>query len=158
MISVLPAGKYLLSATKRFISVRPLGHSVGSKKYPVRLERRAESFASLETRLDFPGESRMQCRDRCRPSRGTLGPGHKPRWGLFGPAVSREQSPVLTHNSNENWTSLGQLKRKPEFPVVPFVFHSQSFLPASATTPYKFVEQICRASRELCGLLGCVRG
>ena len=37
---------------------------------------------------------------------------------LFGPAVSREQSPVLTRNSNENWTSLGQLKRKPEFPVV----------------------------------------
>ena len=32
--------------------------------------------------------------------------------------MSREQSPVLTHNSNENWTSLGQLKRKPEFPVV----------------------------------------
>ena len=25
--------------------------------------------------------------------------------------------PILTHNSNENWTSLGQLKRKPEFPV-----------------------------------------
>ena len=32
---------------------------------------------------------------------------------LYYPAVSREQSPVLTRNSNENWTSLGQLNRKP---------------------------------------------
>ena len=31
----------------------------GSKKYPVRLERRAESFASLETRPDSPGEFGM---------------------------------------------------------------------------------------------------
>ena len=40
----------------------PLGHSVGSKKYPVRLERRAESFASLDTRPDSPGEFGMQPR------------------------------------------------------------------------------------------------
>ena len=35
---------------------------MGSKKYPVRLERRAESFASLETRPDSPGEFGMQPR------------------------------------------------------------------------------------------------
>ena len=28
------------------VALEPLGHSVGSKKYPVRLERRAESLAS----------------------------------------------------------------------------------------------------------------
>ena len=37
---------------KKLEIINPLGHSVGSKKYPVRLERRAESFASLETRPD----------------------------------------------------------------------------------------------------------
>ena len=57
----------------------PLGHSIGSKKYPVRLERRAESFASLETRPDSPGEFGMQPRDPCRPWSGTLCPRHKPR-------------------------------------------------------------------------------
>ena len=44
----------------------PLGHSDGSKKYPVRLERRAESFASLETRPDSPGEFGMQPRHTLR--------------------------------------------------------------------------------------------
>ena len=39
----------------------------------------AGSLLPLETRPDSPGESRMQCRDSYRPSRGTLGPGHKPR-------------------------------------------------------------------------------
>ena len=53
--------------------------TVGSKKYPVRLERRAESFASLETRPDSPGEFGMQPRDSCRPWSGTLCPRHKPR-------------------------------------------------------------------------------
>ena len=32
--------------------------------------------------------------------RGTLGPGYKPIWGLFCPAVTREQSPALPRNSN----------------------------------------------------------
>ena len=36
----------------------------------------------------------------CGPWREKLGPGHKPRWALFCPAVTREQSPALTCNSN----------------------------------------------------------
>ena len=40
---------------------------------------RAESFASLETRPDSPGEFGMQPRDTCRPCSGTLCPRHKPR-------------------------------------------------------------------------------
>ena len=42
----------------------------------------------------------MRTGDPCRPWRETLGPGHKPRWGLFFPAVTREQSPTLPRNSN----------------------------------------------------------
>ena len=42
----------------------------------------------------------MRTGDPCRAWRETLGPGHKPRWGLFFPAVTREQSPTLPCNSN----------------------------------------------------------
>ena len=34
------------------------------------------------------------------------------------PAVTREISPAPTHNSNGDWTSLRQIKRHPEFPVI----------------------------------------
>ena len=43
----------------------------------------------LETRPDFLGESGMPPRDPCHPWRGIFGPGHKPRYGLFCPAVTR---------------------------------------------------------------------
>ena len=51
------------------------------------------SLLPLEPRPDSLGESGMHPRDPYRPWRGTLGPGHKPRWGLFWPAVTREQFP-----------------------------------------------------------------
>ena len=41
----------------------------------------------------------MQPRDPCLPLRGKLGPGHTPRWGLFGTAVTRAQTPAFPHNS-----------------------------------------------------------
>ena len=39
-----------------------------------------KSAGGLKTRPDSPGESGMQPRDPCRPWRGTLDPGHKPRY------------------------------------------------------------------------------
>ena len=56
----------------------PLGHAVGSMRFPSQLERRAESLLPFEMRPDFPGESGIQPRNPCRPWRGILSPGHKP--------------------------------------------------------------------------------
>ena len=49
---------------------------------------------TLEVRTDSPDESGMQTRDPCRPWRAALDPGHKPRLGLFCPAVTLVQSPA----------------------------------------------------------------
>src|SRR5574341_1265280 len=66
-----------------------------------------------------PGASGMQPRGPCRPWRGTLASGHKPRWGLLA-LQSLESNPQLSFATRmEDWTSLGQHKRHPEFPVVP---------------------------------------
>src|SRR5574337_693640 len=65
-----------------------------------------------------PGASGMQPRDPCRPWRGTLASGHKPRWGLLA-LQSLESNPHLSFATRmEDWTCLGQHKRHPEFPVV----------------------------------------
>jgi len=65
-----------------------------------------------------PGVSGMQPRDPCRPWRGTLASGHKPRWGLLA-LQSLETNPQLSFATRmEDWTSLGLHKRHPEFPVV----------------------------------------
>ena len=59
----------------------------------------------------------------CNP--GSLSPlernlrsGQKPRWGLFGPAVTQAQPLAFPCNSNGRLAFLSQHKRKPEFPVV----------------------------------------
>src|SRR5574341_43411 len=65
-----------------------------------------------------PGASGMQPRDPCRPWRGTLASGHKPRCGLLA-LQSLESNPQLSFATRlEDWTCLGQHKRQPEFPVV----------------------------------------
>src|SRR5574342_625693 len=65
-----------------------------------------------------PGASGMQPRDPCRPWRGTLASGHKPRGGLLA-LQSLESNPQLSFATRmEDWTSLGQHKRYPEFPVL----------------------------------------
>src|SRR5574337_855750 len=65
-----------------------------------------------------PGASGMQPRDPCRPWRGTLASGHKPRGGLLA-LPSLESNPQLSFATRmEDWTCLGQHKRQPEFPVV----------------------------------------
>src|SRR5574341_1327937 len=65
-----------------------------------------------------PGASGMQPRDPCRPWRGTLASGPKPRGGLLA-LQSLESNPQLSFATRmEDWTSLGQHKRHPEFPVV----------------------------------------
>src|SRR5574341_894342 len=65
-----------------------------------------------------PGVSGMQPRDSCRPWRGTLASGHKPRLGLLA-LQSLERNPQLSFATRmEDWTSLGLHKRHPEFPVV----------------------------------------
>src|SRR5574341_257062 len=65
-----------------------------------------------------PGVSGMQPRDSCRPWRGTLASGHKPRLGLLA-LQSLERNPQLSFATRmEDWTSLGQHKRHPEFPDV----------------------------------------
>src|SRR5574341_915219 len=65
-----------------------------------------------------PGASGMQPRDPCRPWRGTLASGHKPRCGLLA-MQSLESNPQLSFATRmEDWTCLGQHKRQPEFPVV----------------------------------------
>ena len=71
----------------------------------------------LETRPDFPGESGMPPRDPCHPWRGIFGPGHKPRYGLFCPAVTRVGSQLTLETRMKDWTSMGQHRRKSEFPV-----------------------------------------
>src|SRR5574337_1032668 len=64
-----------------------------------------------------PGASGMQPRDPGRPWRGTLASGHKPRCLLA--LQSLESNPQLSFATRmEDWTSLGQHKRHPEFPVV----------------------------------------
>ena len=65
-----------------------LGSSMGSQEL------------ALEVRTDSPDESGMQTRDPCRPWRATLDPGHKPRLGLFCPAVTLVQSPAPPRNPN----------------------------------------------------------
>ena len=54
----------LCSLMYRLMNTRALlqskDHSVGSKRYLSRLEKRVESFASLEVRPDSPGEYGMQ--------------------------------------------------------------------------------------------------
>src|SRR5574339_397196 len=65
-----------------------------------------------------PGASGMQPRDPCRPWRGTLASGHKPRRGLLA-LQSLESNPHLSFATRmEDWTCLGQHKRPPEFHVV----------------------------------------
>src|SRR5574340_1603035 len=65
-----------------------------------------------------PGASRMQPRDPCRPWRGTLASGHKPRGGLLA-LQSLEGNPQLSFATRmEDWSCLGQHKTPPEFPVV----------------------------------------
>src|SRR5574340_945641 len=65
-----------------------------------------------------PGASGMQPRDPCRPWRGTLASGPKPRGGLVA-LQSLESNPQLSFATRmEDWTCLGQHKRQPEFPVV----------------------------------------
>src|SRR5574337_245075 len=65
-----------------------------------------------------PGASGMQPRDPCRPWRGTLASGPKPRGGLLA-LQSLESNPQLSFATRmEDWTCLGQHKRQPEFPVV----------------------------------------
>src|SRR5574337_789370 len=65
-----------------------------------------------------PGASGMQRRGPCRPWRGTLASGHKPRCGLLA-LQSLESNPQLSFATRmEDWTCLGQHKRQPEFPVV----------------------------------------
>src|SRR5574337_1093411 len=65
-----------------------------------------------------PGASGMQPRGPCRPWRGTLASGHKPRCGLLA-LQSLESNPQLSFATRmEDWTCLGQHKRQPEFPVV----------------------------------------
>src|SRR5574339_664936 len=64
-----------------------------------------------------PGASGMQRRGPCRPWRGTLASGHKPRCGLLA-LQSLESNPQLSFATRmEDWTCLGQHKRHPEFPV-----------------------------------------
>ena len=81
----------------------PLVHSVGSKKYPSRLEKREKSFVSPRDDAWLPGESGLQPQDPSHPLRGILGPRHKPGWGLLGPAVTRAQTPAFPRNSNGRW-------------------------------------------------------
>src|SRR5574337_420816 len=65
-----------------------------------------------------PGASGTQPRDPCRPWRGTVASGHKPRGGLLA-LQSLESNPQLSFATRmEDWTCLGQHKRQPEFPVV----------------------------------------
>src|SRR5574337_1356236 len=65
-----------------------------------------------------PGASGMQRRGPCRPWRGTLASGHKPRRGLLA-LQSLESNPQLSFATQmEDWTCLGHHKRQPEFPVV----------------------------------------
>ena len=71
----------------------------------------------LETRPDSPREPEMQPRDPCLPWRGILGPGHTPRGGLFGPAVTRALPPDFPRYLNGRWGFPRPPKRKPEILV-----------------------------------------
>ena len=79
--------------------------------------RERNSLLTLELRTDSPDESGMQTRDPCRPWRATLDPGHKPRLGLFCPAVTLVQSPAPPRNPNGRLDFKAN-KRKPKFPVI----------------------------------------
>src|SRR5574337_1011586 len=65
-----------------------------------------------------PGASGMQPRDPCRPWRGTLASGHKPRGGLLALQSLESNAQLSFATRMEDWTCLGQHKRQPEFPVV----------------------------------------
>src|SRR5574337_1135767 len=65
-----------------------------------------------------PGASGMQPRDPCRPWRGTLASGHKPRGGLLALQSLESNAQLSFATRVEDWTCLGQHKRHPEFPVV----------------------------------------
>ena len=112
----------LCSLMYRLMNTRALlqskDHSVGSKRYLSRLEKRVESFASPRDEAWLPGWVWNATPNPCRLWRGTLSPGYKPRWGLVCPSVNGAQSPALPGNSNGRLDFLGQHKRKPEFPVV----------------------------------------
>ena len=106
-----------LSKVKRRLD--SLEATQGAPRYPRRDSGGERSpLLPLEARPDSPGEHGMQPRDPCLPWRGALGPGHTPRWGLFGPAVTRAQPPAFPLTRGEDWASQGQPKRKPEIPVV----------------------------------------
>ena len=60
----------------------------------------------------------MQPRDPCRPWRGTLASGHKPRRGLLALQSLESNAQLSFATRMEDWTCLGQHKRHPEFPVV----------------------------------------
>ena len=79
--------------------------------------RERNSLLTLEVRTDSPDESGMQTRDPCRPWSATLDPGHKPRLGLFCPAVTLAQSPAPPRNPNGRLDFKAN-KRKPKFPVI----------------------------------------
>ena len=74
-------------------------------------------FLPLEARPDSSGESDMGTGDPCLPWRETLDPGHKPRLGLFCPAVTLAQSPAPPRNPNGRLDFKAN-KRKPKFPVI----------------------------------------
>src|SRR5574341_1171914 len=65
-----------------------------------------------------PGASGMQPRGPCRPWRGTLASGHKPRCGLLALQSLESNAQLSFATRVEDWTCLGQHKRHPEFPVV----------------------------------------
>src|SRR5574337_1968893 len=65
-----------------------------------------------------PGASGMQPRDPCRPWRGTLASGHKPRGGLLALQSLESNAQLSFATRVEDWTCLGQHKRHSEFPVV----------------------------------------
>src|SRR5574337_1327010 len=65
-----------------------------------------------------PGASGMHPRDPCRPWRGTLASGHKPRGGLLALQSLESNAQLSFATRVEEWTCLGQHKRQPEFPVV----------------------------------------
>src|SRR5574337_1204759 len=65
-----------------------------------------------------PGASGMQPRDPCRPWRGTLASGHKPRGGLLALQSLEGNAQLSFATRVEDWTCLGQHKRHPEFLVV----------------------------------------
>ena len=106
----------LLSKRKRRLD--SLEAAQGAPRDPRRDSRgKRNTLLPLEIRPDFLGESGMPPRDPCHPWRGIFGPGHKPRYGLFCPAVTRVGSQLTLETRMKDWTSMGQHRRKSESPV-----------------------------------------